>query len=141
VGALIAACEADAEVMAGGYAAANLRNLRRDFDRATRLPMDLVRETAEVGTLAMHRWREAREAVTFPRSRPGWSGWSGSTVTRPNARGVPEGGEVYDALLENLEPGMRAADLDRVFGELRTGLVSLIRGLRETGTATTTISS
>ena len=134
VGELIAACEADAEVMADPDAAANLRTLRRDFDRAARLPMELVRETAAVSTLAMHRWRAAREADDFPAFAPWLERLVRLNRDTADARGVPEGGEAYDALLENLEPGMRAAELDRVFGELRTGLVPLIRELRENGT-------
>lgn len=135
MGELIARCEADAETMADPDAAANLRNLRRDYDRATRLPTELVREMAEVSTLAMHAWREARERSDFPAFAP----WLEKLVAlnRRTAEhlGVPEGGELYDALLENFEPGMRAAELDRVFGELRAGLVPLIRELSENGRA------
>lgn len=133
LGDLIARCEADAETMADPDAAANLRNLRHDYDRATKLPTELVREMAEVSTLAMHAWREHREANHFA----GFAPWLERLVAlnRRTAEclGVPEGGEVYDALLENFEPGMRAAELDRVFGELRAGLVPLIRELRENG--------
>ena len=134
LGDLIARCEGDAELMADPDAAANLRNLRRDYDRATRLPTELVREVAEVSTLAMHAWREAREKSDFPAFAP----WLEQLVklNRDTAEhlGVPQGGELYDALLENFEPGMRAAELDRVFGELRAGLVPLIRELTEGGT-------
>jgi carboxypeptidase Taq len=135
LGDLIARCEADTETMADPDAAANLRNLRRDYERATRLPTELVREMAETSTLAMHGWREARERSDFAAFAP----WLEKLVSlnRRTAEhlGVPEGGELYDALLDNFEPGMRAAELDRVFGELRAGLVPLIRELREEGTA------
>jgi carboxypeptidase Taq len=133
MGDLIAQCEADAETMADPDAAANLRNLRRDYDRVTRLPTELVREMAEVSTLAMHRWREAREKGDFAAFAPWLERLVGLNRTTAEALGVPQGGELYDALLENFEPGMRAAELDRVFGELRTGLVPLIRELRESG--------
>jgi carboxypeptidase Taq len=135
IGDLIAACEADTATMADPDAAANLRNLRRDYDRATLLPTDLVRDVAETSTLAMHAWRETRERSDFA----GFAPWLEKLVAlnRRTAEcfGVPEGGELYDALLENYEPGMRAAELDRVFGELRAGLVPLIRELREEGRA------
>jgi carboxypeptidase Taq len=57
---------------AGGdpLAAANLREIRRDYDRATKLPNELVREFAEVTTLAMHRWRDARENSDFAAFAP-----------------------------------------------------------------------
>lgn len=134
VGELIAACEADAELMADPDAAANLRSLRRDYDRAVRQPTELVREIAEVSTLAMHHWREAREAADYAAFAPWLEKLVRLNRDTADALGVPEGGEVYDALLETFEPGMRAAELDRVFGELRAGLVPLIRELRENGT-------
>jgi carboxypeptidase Taq len=135
VGELIAACELDAEVQADPVAEANLRRMRRDYDRATRLPTELVREMAEVSTLAMHHWKDARETADFAAFAPWLEQLVKLNRDTADALGVPPGGEVYDALLENFEPGMRAAELDRVFGDLRSGLVPLIRELRENGTA------
>ncbi|HYR10329.1 MAG TPA: hypothetical protein VEQ60_21320, partial [Longimicrobium sp.] len=134
MGDLIAACEADAALMADPEAAANLRRVRRDHDRAVRQPTELVREIAEVSTLAMHHWKDARETADFGAFAPWLERLVKLNRETADALGVPEGGEVYDALLENFEPGMRAAELDRVFGELRAGLVPLIRELRENGT-------
>jgi carboxypeptidase Taq len=135
LGELIARCEADAETMADPDAAANLRNVRRDFERATRLPTELVREVAEVSTLAMHAWRETRERSDFAAFAPWLEKLVALNRRTAECIGVPEGGELYDALLESFEPGMRAAELDRVFGELRAGLVPLIHELRENGRA------
>jgi carboxypeptidase Taq len=134
LGDLIARCEGDAETMADPDAAANLRNLRHDYDRVTKLPTQLVREMAEVSTLSISRWREARENGDFAAFAPWLERLVRLNRDTAEALGVPDGGELYDALLENYEPGMRAAELDRVFGELRTGLVPLIRELREEGT-------
>ncbi|HEX6372673.1 MAG TPA: carboxypeptidase M32 [Longimicrobium sp.] len=134
LGDLIAACEADAELVADPASAANLRAMRRDYDRATRLPTELVREMAEVSTLAMHHWKDARESADFSAFAPWLEQLVKLNRDTADALGVPEGGEVYDALLENFEPGMRAAELDRVFHDLRAGLVPLIRELRENGT-------
>ena len=133
LGELIARCQADAELMADPDAAANVRNLRHDFDRATRLPMALVREMAETTTLAMHTWREARERNDFAAFAPWLEKLMVLNQRTAEHLGVPEGGELYDALLDTYEPGMRAAELDRVFGELRAGLVPLIRELGESG--------
>ncbi|HVH11440.1 MAG TPA: hypothetical protein VM759_00240, partial [Longimicrobium sp.] len=65
LGELLARCEADAEIMADPDAGANLRNLRHDYDRLTKLPTELVREMAETSALGMHAWREHREANNF----------------------------------------------------------------------------
>ena len=50
--------------------AVNLRELRRDYDRATRLPQRLVEELARVTTLAHDEWVVARRAADFARFRP-----------------------------------------------------------------------
>jgi len=38
----------------------DVRELRRDWDKATRLPESLVRELAELSSKAMHEWAAAR---------------------------------------------------------------------------------
>lgn len=133
VGELLAACEADRSLAADAEASANLRALRRDYDRATKLPNALVREFAETTTLSMHAWREAREKSDFAAFAP----WLEKIVRlnreRAGCLGVPEGGETYDALLEDYEPGMRAAEVRRTFGSLREGLAPLIREIAESG--------
>jgi carboxypeptidase Taq len=135
LGELLAACEADAGLAADPDAAANLRALRRDYDRNTRLPTALVREMAETSTRAMHAWRDAREASDFAAFAP-WLEKLLELNRRTAAHlGIPEGGDAYDALLDTYEPGMRSAELDRLFGDLRAGLVPLIRELREEGRA------
>ncbi|MBB4635059.1 carboxypeptidase M32 [Longimicrobium terrae] len=131
LGDALAACEADAELMAEGAAAANVRSLRREYDRAVLLPAPLVRETARAGALAVHHWRAAREVDDMTSFTP----WLQRNVNLAReaaaALGAPPGGEPYDALLENHEPGMRAAEVDRLFGALRAGLVPLVGALRE----------
>ena len=52
-GELLAECEVDPALADDPLATANLRELRRDYERFTRLPPDLVRETAEVSSRAM----------------------------------------------------------------------------------------
>lgn len=135
LGELIAVCQVDTALMADPLAAANLRGLQVDFDRATRLPVALVRETAETTSLAMHTWREARERSDFDAFAPWLEKLMELNRRTAEHLGVPPGGELYDALLDSYEPGMRAAELDGIFGELRAGLVPLIRELAESGGA------
>ena len=70
VGDLIAACEQDAEVTGDPVRAANLREMRRDFDMATKLPGDLVAELAKVGSQSQEAWKEARAKSDFAMFRP-----------------------------------------------------------------------
>src|SRR5947209_1865055 len=49
IGELLAACESDSELTRDPHSdsAANLREIRRGYDRATKLPSDLVEEVAK----------------------------------------------------------------------------------------------
>ena len=133
VGELIAACDEDAALKEDDEASANLRAIRHDYDRATRLPTSLVREMAEASARGMHAWREAREKSDFAAFAPHLTRLLDLNRQRADCMGVPEGGELYDALLEDYEPGMRAAELRRVFSALRAELAPLIRAVAESG--------
>ena len=126
VGEWLAACEADRGLAEDAEAAANLREIRRDFDRATRLPASLVAEMSETSSHAMEVWKEARRTSHVALFAP----WLDKQITlhRQEAAcyGTPEGGEPYDALLDTYEPGMRCAALERIFAPLREAIVSLL---------------
>ncbi|HEX8691796.1 MAG TPA: carboxypeptidase M32 [Longimicrobium sp.] len=134
IGELLEECQADASLTADPETAANLRELRRDYGRVTKLPPELVREMAETSSRAMHAWREARERSDFAAFAP----WLEKVVRlnreKAQAYGWAEGGEAYDALLDEFEPGMTTAEIHRTFDALRAGLAPLIHAVAESGT-------
>jgi carboxypeptidase Taq len=124
VGEWLQACEADRGLLPDGEAAANVRGLRRDYDRATKLPPALVAELAEVESRAQQEWAQARAASDFARFRP----WLERNVAlqRQKADCLRTGVQSrWDALADLYEPGMRAADLRALFAPLRRELVAL----------------
>jgi len=125
-GELLAACEADPSLGADEAAAANLREARRDYDRATRIPTDLVAEMARTTSQAVEAWKEARRTSDFPAFRPWLERIVELSVRRARCLGAPPGGELYDALLDDYEPGVTAARIDGTFGPLREALAPLI---------------
>lgn len=120
-GDLLAAAESAAPTAPD--AAANLREWRRQYSRMTRLPRSLIEAHARATTMAQQAWHQAREESDFALFRP----WLEQVVslTRTQADALGHGGDPYDALLENYEPGARAADLSRLFSSLRAELVPL----------------
>ena len=126
VGDLIAACEADATLIADAAVAANLRDIRRDYDRARTLPTALVAEISETSSLAMEAWKLARENNAFGDFAPWLEKQLILQRQKAECYGAPAGGELYDALVEDYEPGMRSADIEVLFGPLREGLQPLI---------------
>jgi carboxypeptidase Taq len=132
IGEALAAVEgsplvADAE----SVAAANVREIRREYDRAVKLPKELVEEIARVTTRAQQVWQEARAANDFAAFQP----WLEKVVRleRAKAEAIGYRSSPYDALLDEYEPGATAAEITRVFAELRTELAPLVAAITASG--------
>ena len=110
-----------------GPEAVNVREIRRAYDRETRLPRALVEEIAGITPLAHQEWAAARQANDFPRFRP----WLERMVAlkRQEAECVGYGGSPYDALLDDFEQGTTEAETARVFDALRAELVPLVQAV------------
>lgn len=135
VGELLAACEADADLNdPDSETGANLREIRRDYDKATKVPGDLVAELARTGSEAQNIWKSARAASDFSMFAPSLEKMMSLTRRRAECLGVPEGGELYDALLDEYEPDARAADIEAVFNPLRDRLAAFIADVSTNGT-------
>ncbi len=109
--------------------AANVREWRRDYDRATKLPTRLVEELARTTSLAREAWAQARKESNFSAFAP----WLGKILelVREQAEGWGYSTCAYDALLEGYEPGARAADLAPVFADLQKQLTPLLPRLQK----------
>jgi carboxypeptidase Taq len=108
-------------------AAVNVRELKRTYLRQVRLPRAHVEEHARVTTLAQQVWVEAREESDYSRLCP----WLEKIVglTRREAAALGHGGDPYDALLENYEPGITTAEVAALFANLRSELAPLLASI------------
>jgi carboxypeptidase Taq len=108
-------------------AAVNVRELRRSFDRQTRLPRTLVEELARTTTLAQQEWVVARQKNEFPHFRP----WLEKIIhlKQREAECLTGGTVAYDALLDEYEPGATSAEVGRLFAVLRRELVPLVEAI------------
>src|SRR4029077_12531863 len=129
IGELIATVEGSSLVgQADSAVAANIREARRDYDRATKLPRRLVEELSHTCTLSQQAWIGARKKSSFKEFQP----WLEKIVAlkREEAQAIGFGkGVPYDALLDAFEPGMTAADVKRLFDPMREELVKLISAI------------
>ena len=112
-----------------GEDAAIARVVRRDHDRATRIPVELTSEMALATAAALPAWTAAREASDFAAFRPHLE--RQVELRRQVAACFPEVDHPYDALLEDHEPGATTAAVSDVFATLREGLVPLIGDIAE----------
>lgn len=106
-----------------GVGRAQLRHIRRGFDRARKLPADLAEELARVTSRAQGQWAEARAAEDVPAFLPVLARIV--DLKRQEAAALAAGGDPYDALLDDYEPGAKASDLEAMFTALRGPLVAL----------------
>jgi carboxypeptidase Taq len=111
--------------------AGNVREARRQYDRATKLPGALVEEMAKTEVLAQNAWGEARAKNDFPAFRPWLEKWV--ALKRKQAACYGHAGHIYNALLEDFEPGETAENLSVVFESLRGPLIELIGKIVDSG--------
>ena len=109
--------------------AVNTRELRRDFDRETRLPRRLVEEMARVSAQSSQAWSEARDHNDFESFAP----WLDQTfaLAREKADAIGYKEVRYDALLDDYEPGMTTGQLSALFAQIGPQLVPIVDALRD----------
>jgi carboxypeptidase Taq len=133
VGEWLEACESDASLIEApdGRASTNLIEIRRDYDKATKLPAALVKEFSETTSKAKHEWAEARKANDFKRFEP----WLAKVIELNRQRAECYGyeAEAWDGLADDFEPGCTAAWVADVFAPLRVDLVDLVGRLTGSG--------
>ncbi|GGX90131.1 carboxypeptidase M32 [Vogesella alkaliphila] len=125
--ALQQALQAAAQESLSDAEQASLREMRRSWQHANLLPARLVEAKALAGSRCEHAWREQRKAGD-------WQGFLGNfrevvQLAREEAQLLADasGKSRYDALLDKYEPGMSSAELERIFGDVKSWLPGLIR--------------
>jgi carboxypeptidase Taq len=114
-----------------GNAAVNVREARRAYERAKKLPASLVEEMSRTAVLAQQAWAEAKKKSDYPSFAP----WLGKTVQlkKQEAACVGFKSNPYDALLDEFEPGETAEGVRQMFAELRGPLVNLVEKAAASG--------
>ncbi len=134
VGEWLAAIESSDLVSdADSESAAVARELRRDYDKSSRLPTALVEALSLAATAGERAWERARADADFSQFRPHLEKMLGLKRQEAACLGTGEGD--YDALLDAFEPGETAENLRRVFGDLRPRLVDLVNRIVDCGRA------
>jgi carboxypeptidase Taq len=118
VGAWLAAATAE-----GPVGAAQLRLIRRSHARATKVPAALAQEIARVTSMAQGIWAAARADDDVAAFLPTLQ--DVIRLRREEAACLAQGGDLYDALIDDYEPGATAATIAAMFDRMRPRLVAL----------------
>ena len=102
----------------------NVSEAQRSYDRATKIPSRLAEESARASSEGQRVWAQARAGKDFAAFVPALK--RNIALKREEAACLADGdGELYDSLLDEYEPGARAADLFPLLESLRPPLVTL----------------
>ncbi len=101
-----------------------LREVWRDYDRATKLPSDFVRALSLETALAHPIWIEARKNNNFSQFSPSLR--KIVALKKEEAEYLAYKDSPYDALLDEYEPGMTVAQLVPIFSSLKDKLLPLL---------------
>ena len=121
---------ADLESKDAGLSAdqrAVVASARRDYDRATKLPADFVREKAAQGSRGYHAWARAKAADDFASYTPVLE--KNLELAQREAGYLGRAAAPYDAMLDKFDPGLTAVAVEKLFDELKRELVPLVRAI------------
>ena len=106
---------------------ATVRELKRQYDRRVKLPQTLVEELARTSVLGQQAWVTARADDDFASFKPLLEKTFKLKREQAQAVGYPEA--MYDALLDDYEPGAIASQVSKVLSGLREQLVPLVAAI------------
>ncbi|GHG94729.1 carboxypeptidase M32 [Pseudodonghicola xiamenensis] len=109
--------------------AAQLREIRRVYDRTMKIPAALATKLAQVTSVAQGKWAAARAAEDIAAFLPVLQ--EVVALKREEGAALAAGGSLYDAMLEDYEPGTSAAEIAATFDAMRPRLVALRSAILE----------
>ena len=101
-----------------------VREMKRQYDLAVKVPSSLVKQLAEAASRGVEVWREARRDDDFAAFAPALSHTYALKRQMADHLGYAE--SPYDALLDQFEPGMTAAQVETLFAPLREQTLALM---------------
>jgi carboxypeptidase Taq len=106
-----------------------IRITRRDYDKARKVPPSLVAEIARMTSLGLEVWVEAKAQSNFASFQPILQKIYALHGELAQCLGYVE--RIYDALLDQYEPGMTTSTLKKIFADLKRELVPLVQSISE----------
>jgi carboxypeptidase Taq len=105
-----------------------IRVARRDYDRERRVPGDLRSDITRAASSGYEAWVDARARSDYASFLPYLQR---NLELRQRYAECFEADELYDALLDDYEPGMKAAEVREVFDVLKPELIGLVRAVAD----------
>tara|TARA_B110000444_G_scaffold259039_1_gene301604 strand:+ start:1347 stop:2834 length:1488 start_codon:yes stop_codon:yes gene_type:complete len=114
------------------FLAANVKEMRRKYDEAVKLPTEFVSSFTKARSEALISWQKARSDSDFSQFAPHLENMV--KLTRQKVEYLGNESTPYDVLLDEYEVGMTVADYDPLFAGLKERLVPLLTRIMKSGT-------
>ncbi|MBL8091039.1 MAG: carboxypeptidase M32 [Anaerolineales bacterium] len=108
---------------------AMIRVAARNYDKAKRVPSSFIAEQAVAASKAFEAWVEAKSKSDFKIFLPFLE--KNVELVKKYVSFFPPADHPYDVLLDDYEPGMKTAEVQEIFGNLRPKQVELIKAISE----------
>ncbi|KOX97063.1 carboxypeptidase M32 [Halorubrum tropicale] len=108
--------------------AAVVREVRREYERADAVPVELVEEISETGSEALQAWEEAKAEDDFETFAPYLE--KHVKLKREYAEHIDPDRDPYEVLFEEFEPCLSMERAESILTELREALVPMIEDIR-----------
>ncbi len=105
--------------------------MKRDMDKDSRIPKERYEAFVRAQAESENAWEEAKAAADFSIFAPHLEKMI--ALTEELAGYTDPGRDVYDVLIDKYEEGMDAKTVDRLFGELKEGLIPLVKKILAAG--------
>ncbi|MBD3408319.1 MAG: hypothetical protein GF411_19505 [Candidatus Lokiarchaeota archaeon] len=106
----------------------NLILFKKEYDIQTVIPEELVGQIAKQRVVSVETWKKAKAANDWKMFQPELEKMVELSVKRAElTMDVIEASTPYNAMIDTFEPKMTADAIDKVFSELRDGLVPLTK--------------
>ncbi len=102
---------------------AQLRLITKSYERASKVPADLAQRLAKLTSASQGIWAQARADEDVAAFLPTLK--EVVALKREEGQALAAGGNVYDAMLQDYEPGASADSLSAMFAALRPRLTKL----------------
>ncbi len=110
---------------------ATIRELKREFDKRSKIPATLVQELAKATSVGQTMWVHARRNNNFGSFSPQLK--KIFELKKAEAESLGFEGCPYDALLDEYEPGAKTHEVAAVLDALRSDLVPLVAEIAASG--------
>ncbi len=108
------------------WQSANVREMRREYEKATCLPSDFVRRQSIAQSTCEQAWRFHRAENNWDAMAPLLTEVVKHAREEAARRAEQTGLSLYDAMLDGYEPGMRSEKLDSLFAGLKDFLPGFV---------------